>query len=454
MTPTRRDLLRRGAGAVALLSLGACAGKGEDTGPAEAAPSPARSPEPAPWSAPGALDATAFAWGLLTGDVGPDSLIVGLRSTEPAVTLVIMEAQGDAWVEVQRLAGLPLQEGHLRQVVSGLQPDTAYALAAYADADPDRRSLVARARTALAADGGRVVTFGATSCFGGNRPWPSLTQAAAEALDFQLLLGDTVYADGAVTLADYRAFWADYQSVSGLVDLCASTSLVATWDDHEVANNWVRSELPAGQFEAALQAFRESLPQGEGPAGTGVWRSLRWGRTLELFVLDCRGERDGSTLYLSTEQMDWLKAGLSASDARFKIIANSVPITDMTALAGTALAEDRWDGYPAQREEILRHIVDGGITGVLWVTGDVHFGQIGHIDPEGGLAHDLWEVYCGPAGSFLNPAAQLFVGDPQYPVMVPLWNWVRFTCDPGAGTIRVQHVGDDGLDLSDITLEL
>jgi hypothetical protein len=37
---------------------------------------------------------------------------------------------------------------------------------------------------------------------------------------------------------------------------------------------------------------------------------------------------------------------------------------------------------------------------------------------------------------------------------VPLWNWVRFTCDPGAGTIRVQHVGDDGLDLSDITLEL
>jgi hypothetical protein len=152
--------------------------------------------------------------------------------------------------------------------------------------------------------------------------------------------------------------------------------------------------------------------------------------------------------------MAWLKDGLSTSTARFKLILNSVPITDMTAMVGSLGANDRWNGYPAQRSELLDHIIDQGVTGVLFLTGDVHFGQIGMVDPVGGPAEHLWEVYCGPAGSFINPAAELFIGDPQYPVLVSTWNWVRLTLDPGLGTIRVNHMGDAGETLSDMTLSL
>ena len=207
------------------------------------------------------------------------------------------------------------------------------------------------------------------------------------------------------------------------------------------------------RYAAALQAFRECLPQRQGDTG-GIWRRLQWGAALDLFVLDCRSERAGGQ-YISTEQMEWLKAGLLNSTARFKIVCNSVPITDMSAMIGAAQAEDRWQGYPEQREEILGHIEHQGIEGVLWITGDVHFGQIGWVSPEGQVGHSAWEVYCGPSGGFLNPVAYYYVGNaPQYEQIIYDYNWVRFECDPVQGTVRVQHLNDDGESLSDQVLEV
>jgi hypothetical protein len=60
-------------------------------------------------------------------------------------------------------------------------------------------------------------------------------------------------------------------------------------------------------------------------------------------------------------------------------------------------------------------------------------------------------VVCGPSGSLINAAAQLYVGNEQYPEMVTDWNWVRLELDPGLGTIRVQHIGDDGSVYTDWT---
>jgi alkaline phosphatase D len=392
--------------------------------------------------------------GVQTGDATATSVILQVHTTEAELDVTLMRADGsDGWVEDRVEVGLIAAEGLVRVELDGLLPDTAYNLVAQVPGG-DRRSRVARFRTALDDSGHRVLTLGVTSCFKENRPWPSQSLAAQEKLDAYLLLGDTVYADGAVLIEEYRAFWTEYLSTQGLLDVTASTSVVATWDDHEVANNWHPEDLLEGQLETALQAYREGLPQRTGPGGTGVWRSLSWGRVAELFVLDCRGEREGETLYISVEQMEWLKAALLASTARFKLILNSVPITDMTAMVGSLGANDRWNGYPAQRSELLDHIIDQGVTGVLFLTGDVHFGQIGMVDPVGGPAEHLWEVYCGPAGSFINPAAELFIGDPQYPVLVSTWNWVRLTLDPGLGTIRVNHMGDAGETLSDMTLSL
>jgi alkaline phosphatase D len=445
MTFTRRTIVRLAATAVAAPLLPGCAPtKGDDT----AAATPTRSAEPAPWAAPGDEDAVAFTTGVQVGDATPESAIVAIRTAETALTVVVMEADGDAWVELDRVP-VTAADGGAVVTLEGLAPDTAYALAVYAD--ETRRTGVTRLRTAPTA--GRIVQFGATSCLGDASPsFPSLGYVAQDALDFFLLLGDTVYADGASTLEAYRAYWNTVLAVPSVRSAFSSTSLVATWDDHELANNWSWDGMPQDRYDAALAAYRESLPQRPGPTG-GIWRKLAWGPTLDLFVLDCRSERlDGH--YISPEQMQWLEDELSASTARFKVILNSVPITNLTPMFASAELTDRWDGYPEDRARILQYLHDHAIPGVLWVTGDVHFASVAHVDAAGGVAESAWEVFVGPAGSPPNVLVDLFEENDQYTWLSSAWNWTRFTCEPGAGTILVEHVGEDGGVLNAVTLTL
>ncbi len=470
-SPSRRGFLGMGSGALlstalAPSALSGCAGsggggadKGEtggDSGDTEDGPrAPTRAPEPTSLWAPSDanLDEDAFPFALVTGDATTDSVHVLVRTSVSPVRLRWAVASGDGWDEQAPVEDLVLGEDAVSIVhlLTGLSADQAVCVCA--EAPDGGRSQVSRVRTATAPGDGRQIVFGATSCLGGNEPWPSLQVAATENLDFFALLGDTIYADGARSLEDYRLFWTHAFGIAGLKELTANTSVIATWDDHEIDNNWSREDVDDDWFADALQAFRESLPYGDGGGPAALWRSLRWGDTLEVFVLDCRAER-GDGHYLSDEQQAWLAASLEASEARFKIILNSVPITNLDNMFGTAGASDRWEGFPEQRAEVLQHIVDAGIEGVLWVSGDVHFAQIGHVDPAGGIAEDAWEVFTGPAGSFLNIAADLYEGHPQYAWMAGVYNWCRFTCDPLAGTILVEFVGDDGGVLHAVTLDL
>ncbi len=442
-----------GAALGALSLVGGCDDGGKapaDTGDTGGVPAtPVRAAEPDAWVPDGTEDTEAFAWGVQVGDATPSGALVSFRTTEAAVSVVLVAADGDGWVEVDRVEGLTPDVEVVQLAFEGLAADTAYSVVAYA-ADGARRSPVTRFRTALPADGYRVVTFGATSCLRDNAPWPALSHAAAEKLDFFCLLGDTVYADA----GDYEGSWVTALSTAGLRDVTASTSILATWDDHEVANNYSFDEPGIEEkFVAGLAAFRRALPQGRGPGGTGIWRKLAWGTVLEVFALDCRGERrDGN--YISPEQMAWLKAELSASTARFKILLNSVPITDLSDIFGPAELDDRWEGHPDQRADILGHIRDNAIPGVLWISGDVHYAQIGRVDPAGGVGEDQWEVFVGPGGSTPNYLVEAYVGSEQYSMMFAKWNFARFTCDPGLGTIHVAYVGDDGAELATMTLSV
>lgn len=454
-----RRALNLGLGATAALAaLPACRDKGtetgDDTGAPAPEPAPDRAPEPAPWEPGLTEDASAFAWGVQVGDPGQGGAVVGARTTETeALTLRLAVAEGEGWSELDATPDLlPGEGGEVQTTLSGLSPDTAYSLC-FVTADGARRSPVARFRTGQAADAPlRKIVFGATNCFGGNWPFPSLQFAAEERLDFFLLLGDTVYADGAATQEEYRAFYEENFSAEPLRALFASTGVVATWDDHEVDNNWSWEEVSEEKFQAARAAFWEALPQGRGEGGTQIWRLIPWGPAVDLFVLDCRGERrDGD--YISEEQMAWFKAALSASTARFKIVLNSVPITDMTGWFGDALSQDRWQGYE-QRAEILSYIRDNGVTGVLWISGDFHLGMVNRVDMAGGPGDDQWEVLTGPAGSDVNPLGALLELDDQFQLVVLEWNWTRFELDPSLGTCLVQFIGDDGAVLGEKTLEI
>jgi len=405
---------------------------------------PARSPEPPPWEPPGTEDAEAFAWGVQAGDANAVGVVLSVRTTESEVILALARADGDAgWLDVSAQSLDVPESGVVQKILSGLQPDTAYSYAFFAT-DQERRSRPGRFRTAPAVGTTpRIVTFGASHGFKGNQAWPSLSWAADERLDAFFLLGDTVYADDADELDEYREYWIEALEQEGMGDLTASTSLVAIWDDHEVANNWLPADLDPGQFEDALEAYREALPQRVGTSGSTVWRAVEWGDTAEVIVIDSRGERTEED-YLSAEQMGWLKDRLSTSTARFKLILNSVPITDFSPLIGDALAFDRWSGYPEDRAEILEFIETQGIQGALWLTGDFHMGTINRVDPVGGYAHDQWEVMVGTTGSALNAVALVAEPDEQFHHIIHAWCYTRLELDPATGEAHVQFIDDGG----------
>ena len=74
-----------------------------------------------------------------------------------------------------------------------------------------------------------------------------------------------------------------------------TTSVYAIWDDHEVVNDFAGPSEPL--MPVGRQAFLEYWPI-EPPAGdrTRLYRRARWGRLVDLFILDTRQYRSPNTM--------------------------------------------------------------------------------------------------------------------------------------------------------------
>lgn len=231
-----------------------------------------------------------------------------------------------------------------------------------------------------------------------------------------------------VSLADYRRRHAQYKTDPDLALLHASVPMIATWDDHEVADGW----FPGGAFEhqpgqegrwetrrdAALHAYDEWMPvrlsgTAETGDGTRITRRFSFGTLAELSMLDLRGQRDervepgdpaldDDARTILGDQAGWLADGLAASTARWKLVGNPVMIAPMLmpprprgeelALKATTdpmtwgAAEpntDTWDGYPRERRRLLERLADAEVDDVVFLSGDVHTAWANEVELDG-----------------------------------------------------------------------
>ena len=199
----------------------------------------------------------------------------------------------------------------------------------------------------------------------------------------------------AKTLADYRAKYALYRSDASLRKLHSRFPLVALWDDHEVLNDYAGS-LPDGGLpadagytvarrNAAYRAFFEAMPFV--PSGRSrIYRALRFGRHVELILLDERQYRAdqpcGDTVgpacperavprpFLGAKQLAFAKARLSASKASWKLVGNPTLMMPTKAGSATYAPMDSWMGYPQEREDLIAHLAK--VSDVAFLTGDFH----------------------------------------------------------------------------------
>lgn len=343
----------------------------------------------------------------------------------------------------------PEDGGFLSAEVDGLRPGEWFEYAFFsidADEAPVSRGLIGRVRTALADGVLEPLTVAMSACNGGgNAPWPQLLTTAGQYYDVFCHLGDMAYNDGAVTLAEYRDKWAPYMSGEGFREAYAQAGLYAAWDDHEFDNDWNPETMSPDQIAAAKQAFFESIAAERASDGTS-WFSYRWGDTAEFFVLDCRSERKPSgrdtadAEYVSAAQLEWLIQGLNSSAAHFKIILNSVPITNMPFVWDFA-DSDRWEGYAAQRDALLQAIDDLDIPNVWFLSGDFHVCFVSTLEPDpttrSGRVHEI-----AVTGGNTNLLGDTLGGD-QFPYATSQPRAVTLRFDPVEDNVLVRFIDPD-----------
>jgi len=347
----------------------------------------------------------------IVGDVTADSALVWARASREAILRIEYGTEAELTAaQFTEPVRLSLERDFTAKVpLEGLRPGTRYFYRLHVQdpADPSRVFVgaIGQFLTAPAEDEWVPLTFAYSGDAGeAYQPFRLFDAVRAHSPDFFLFLGDTIYADqgpgpAAKTLVDYRLKYQGNRKDAAFQRLARETSFYVVWDDHEIANNANRTHP---RLSLARQAFLEYWPIREDGAEEGrLYRSFRWGRAAELFLLDCRqyrspqAERDGpSKTMLGAEQKAWLKAALLASPATFKFIATTVPLKYH--------ARDSWEGYRTERQELLEFIRAQGIANVIFLAADVHYAAVlRHVE---GVA----EIIAGPIAQFPSPIA--FVG--------------------------------------------
>jgi alkaline phosphatase D len=458
----------------------------------------------AAWATPAATAERAgpsITHGVVAGDVRAESATLWARGAGTGVLHVRLS--GGAHRSIPPI-GLSAAHDFTGQVpVSGLEPDTQYRYRAWVSGGSPGRArgpeVDGSFRTAPRSDDGQAIRL----AFGGDISGQNVCRDAAEGIpiaatiedwdpDIFVGLGDMIYADDVclpvgrygnaqiprdqAQATDPAGFWAHWRynrADPNLQSLLASSAYVGVWDDHEVLNDFgpltdTRGTSPYDPtvhlMPLGRQAFLDYTPLlRDGSDANRLYRSIRYGRHLELIVLDTRQYRDANSAsddptdpksMLGADQLDWLKSTLAASTATWKVVVSSVPMSIPTGFPPTN-GRDGWanfdqtTGFENELLDILRFAQQQDVDDLVWITTDIHFAEAFRYTPFADAPDfDVIEIATGPmnAGIFPNrdfdttlvPDRLVFVGPPSA-ADVTTWDaaktWFNF------GTLEVDADG-------------
>jgi phosphodiesterase/alkaline phosphatase D-like protein len=243
--------------------------------------------------------------------------------------------------------------------------------------------------------------------------------------DFCISDGDNVYYDGQGDARNVPEAWQAYQQMFGLPPMKEFYRNVSGYflkDDHDYRFNdcdphmkgvWVNAAKkgsPKAKFmetqgnrkldvnwlsaEDGARVFGQVFPMSEKP-----YRTFRWGRGIQLWLLENREFRspndapDGpeKTIW-GAEQKAWLKKTLLASDADFRIIVSPNPIIGPDRIM-KGDNQANINGFWYEGQAFLDWLIENKLTNVVLMNGDRHW-QYHSIDKRHG--RNIPEFSCGP----------------------------------------------------------
>ena len=240
----------------------------------------------------------------------------------------------------------------------------------------------------------RRIVFG--SCAVQDRPQPIWEPILAENPDLFVFAGDNIYGDTA-NMDTLRHEYSRLAAKPGFRELRRTTPILATWDDHDYGQNDAGGWYP--KKEASEEIFLDffdvpaSSPRRQRPGVYGAHRYGPPGKRVQIILLDTRyfrdrfntverserarklgfgpyvANRDPDATMLGTAQWTWLREQLR-KPAQVRLVVSSIQV----------LSPDHgwevWSQLPLERTRLFDLVEETGAGGVLFLSGDVHWGEL------------------------------------------------------------------------------
>lgn len=253
------------------------------------------------------------------------------------------------------------------------------------------------------------IAFG--SCGDQDWPQPVLSLAANNKPDAFIFLGDNIYGD-TDNMDTLRHKYERWMAQPDFKKLDSTARILATWDDHDFGRNDAGLYYPwkKESKEIFLNAFKEPA-ESDRRKHDGIYHTeyIRNGnKTVQVILLDVRTFRNDLLLYkkgdslprksyfytpdykphtstdstlLGAEQWKWLESEL-AKPADLRLICSG------SQFSIEYNGYEAWANFPHEQKKMLELIKKTKANGVLFLTGDVHYGEISRLEEPG-----LYPIY-------------------------------------------------------------
>ena len=324
---------------------------------------------------------------------------------EGKVRLKFKSAQESEWTQLDWQKVDPAKAYTYQFKLSGLEPGQDYELLVEASPPGSEQvsaSIEGKFKTAPSAETSASINFIVTTgtSYGdvdsetGYKFYPSSLKLDPE---FFVHTGDIVYYDGLAKNADLaRWHWDRMYSFPNNIEYHRQVASYFIKDDHDT---WMNDAYPGMEtqfmgdftYEQGTEIFLYEVPMGD-----KTYRTIRWGKDLQIWLVEGRDYRspnimkDGpdKTIW-GKEQMKWFKSTVEASDATFKVLISPTPLigpdrsnkNDNHANVGFQHEGDQLREYISRQKNMYI------------VCGDRHWQYISK-DSETGVI----EFSCGPGG--------------------------------------------------------
>ncbi|MBI1343343.1 MAG: alkaline phosphatase [Terrimonas sp.] len=335
-----------------------------------------------------------------------NSIAGAVPAGEGEMRVLYKTANEHKWMETSwEKAGLD-QDGIRQFQLSGLLPGKEYAIRV--ESRPSGMTNAANMmeggfKTAPAKDDHADIRFMVVTCQAyhdrdyGNKGFKIYESMLKQKPDFFVHTGDIIYYDQQAKNLDLaRWHWQRVYSFPTLVEFHKKVSSYFMKDDHDT---WMNDCWPDMQtrfmgdftFKQGQRLFLEQVPM-----GGKTYRSYRWGKHLQIWMVEGRDYRSANDMpdgpektIWGKEQINWFKQTVEGSDATYKILISPTP------LVGPDRPKKN-DNYANQgfylEGEMLRRFVEEH--DMFVVNGDRHW-QYASKDAETGLL----EFGCGPVST-------------------------------------------------------